>query len=135
MPFKSSAPGSFMLLGEHAVLHGKPALVCALDKRIHITLTPREDQRIQIQSRLLGDYETTLSELKIEKPFQFVLATLKHFQGKVRRGCHIEITSDFSDTKGLGSSAAVTVATLAAMVTWQNIRVLPMDLLNFSGYI
>ena len=50
MPFKASAPGSLMLLGEHAVLHGKPALVGALDKRITVTLTPMRHDRIEIIS-------------------------------------------------------------------------------------
>lgn len=132
MSFKASAPGSLMLLGEYAVLYGKPAIVCAVDKRINVILTPRADQRIMIKSAQLGEYETDLLTLKIEKPFHFVLSALKHFQTKCRRGCDIEIHAEFSDKIGFGSSAAVTVATLAALVTWLELRVTPMDLLRHA---
>ncbi len=135
MQLKASAPGSLMLLGEYAVLYGKQALVCAVDKRITVTLTPRQDERIEIQSALHGHYSTTLSGLKIEKPFQFVLGALKHFQAKLRRGCDIEITSEFSDKVGFGSSAAVTVATFAAIITWQNIRMQPLDFIRHGRQV
>ncbi len=48
----------------------------------------------------------------------------------MRRGCDIEIHSEFSDKVGLGSSAAVTVATLAAIITWLDIRISPIDLVR-----
>lgn len=130
MSFKASAPGSMMLLGEYAVLQGKPSVICAINKRMTVTLTPREDDRIEIDSDLLGKYETTLAELEIEQPFQFVLASLKHFQGKLRHGCHIKIESEFSDKIGLGSSAAVTVATVSTIVNWLNIRMAPLELIR-----
>ncbi len=122
MQLKASAPGSLMLLGEYGVLHGKNAMVCAVNKRITVVLTPRTDNSIAIQSSIHGYYATELSQLKIEKPFQFVLGVLQHYQGKMKTGCDINIVSDFSDKVGLGSSAAVTVATLAALSNWLNIR-------------
>lgn len=115
---KAHAPGSLMLLGEYAVLHGHQALVCAVDKRISVTLTPRSDQRIEITSSLLGHYSTNIAEIKIVKPFHFVLGALQQFQTKLKYGCDIHIESEFSDKVGLGSSAAVTVATLAALSMW-----------------
>lgn len=130
MQLKASAPGSLMLLGEYAVLHGKQAIVCAVNKRITVTLTPRQDERIEIQSALHGHYTTELTKIKIEKPFQFVLGALQQYQPKMKRGCDIEITSEFSDKVGLGSSAAVTVATLAALVTWLNIRISAIELVR-----
>lgn len=130
MPFKVSAPGSLMLLGEYAVLHGKPALVCAVDKRITVTLTPRDDKLIEIQSDLHGAYSTSLTELTIERPFQFVLGALQHYRPRLLRGCDIHIHSAFSDKVGLGSSAAVTVATLAAIVTWLGLKITPHELVR-----
>lgn len=134
MSFKASAPGSLMLLGEYAVLYGKPAVVCAVDKRMIVTLTPRADQRVIIESAL-GTYETDLLSLKIEKPFHFVLATLKHFQTKYKRGCDINVTAEFSDKIGFGSSAAVTVATLATLVSWLEMRMTPIDMLHHARNI
>lgn len=112
--FKASAPGSLMLLGEHAVLHGHAALVCAVDKRITVQLTPRKDTQINIHSAL-GCYQTDITHLEIVSPFKFILATLKKFQKQLKQGCSIIIESEFSDQVGLASSAAVTVATLSAL--------------------
>ena len=126
----SSAPGSFMLLGEYGVLHGMPAIVCAVDKRINVTLKPRLDTRINIHSDALGDYQTDLNELIVEAPYQFVLAAIQQYKPKMHRGCDITIESEFSHTVGLGSSAAVTVATIAALVTWLEIRTTPFDLMR-----
>lgn len=135
MSFRASAPGSLMLLGEYAVLYNKPAVVCAVDKRISVTLTPRSDQSIKIKSAALGEYEADLNNLKIEKPFQFVLAVLKYFQTKLRQGCDIQIAAEFSDQIGFGSSAAVTVATMAALISWLEMRTVPLDMLRHARHI
>lgn len=132
MPYRASAPGSLMLLGEYAVLYGKHAVVCAIDKRITVTLTPRIDNVIEIDSETLGRYSTTIKELKIEKPFHFVLGALKQNQGRFKTGCNIDIHSEFSDQVGLGSSAAVTVATMAALFTWLGVKTTPIDLIRHS---
>ncbi len=118
MLFKASAPGSLMLLGEYAVLHGKHALVCAVDKRMIVSLQPRIDQVINIKSARLGDFTTEISALTITAPFLFVLATLKKYQKHLKYGCDITISSEFSHKVGLGSSAAVTVALIAALSKW-----------------
>jgi mevalonate kinase len=138
MQFKASAPGSLMLLGEYAVLYGKHALVCAIDKRVTVTLTPLESDQVEIHSSLYGHYKTALHELSTDivnvdpaaKPFRFVLTTIKQFQVKIKQGFSLEITTDFSDQVGLGSSAAVTVATMAVLFTWLGIRVQPLDMLR-----
>jgi len=130
MQFKASAPGSMMLLGEYAVLHGKHALVCAVDKRITVTLTPRMDERVEIHSSLHGQHVTDINQLIAQKPFHFVIGALKQYQGRLKQGCDIQIESEFSDKIGFGSSAAVTVATLAALITWLNIKIQPLDLLR-----
>jgi mevalonate kinase len=131
MQLKASAPGSLMLLGEHAVLHGKPALVCAVDKRLSVTLTPRDDKQLQITSAL-GHYSSSLNDLVITKPFQFVLAAVKYFQDQLQYGCDITIESEFSDQLGLGSSAAVTVATLSAFSNWLDIRLTDLELIRLG---
>jgi mevalonate kinase len=130
MQLKASAPGSLMLLGEFAVLQGKQALVCAVDKRLSVTLTPRTDTRIEITSSALGHLSIDLSQLEIVKPFQFVLAALQTFQHQLQQGCDIQIESEFSDKIGFGSSAAVTVATLAALMHWLNIPYSSLELVS-----
>lgn len=106
-----------MLLGEYAVLHGELALVAAVNKRMTVTLVPRDDSCIKIVSAL-GTYQTSLSELESVPPFRFVLAVLKKYQKHLKKGFDLSIESEFSDQMGLGSSAAVTVATQSALLTW-----------------
>lgn len=116
--FSASAPGSIMLLGEHAVLHGYPAVVGAIDRRIFTKLEPRKDNLIIIDSSILGRHETNINTLSIVKPFQFILKTLLDYKSFFPSGFDLYITSEFSDKLGLGSSAAVTVSTIAVLEQW-----------------
>ena len=112
---KASAPGSLMLMGEHAVLRGQPAIVCAISKRMKIKLTPRDDGEIVLHSAL-GEHETTLKELAPSDSFRFVLGAIRANREGLEQGFELDIKSEMSHQMGLGSSAAVTVATLAALV-------------------
>ncbi|MCC2666870.1 MAG: galK, partial [Gammaproteobacteria bacterium] len=129
MLIKASAPGSLMLLGEYAVLQGGHALVCAVEKRIDVSLKPRMDNRIELMSGL-GHLTVTLSQLKIIPPFQFVLAILKKYRKWIKQGCNITIQSEWSDQIGLASSAAVTVAVLAALKKWLELSYSPLQLIR-----
>ena len=111
---KASAPGSLMLMGEHAVLRGQPAIVCAISKRLKVALTPREDQAVRLHS-VLGEHETTLEELAPNDSFRFVLAAIRACRPGLGQGFDLKIRSEMSHQMGLGSSAAVTVAVLAAL--------------------
>jgi mevalonate kinase len=117
MLLKASAPGNLMLLGEYAVLHGKQALACAIDKRITVTLAPRADKKIHLRSAL-GEHITNVTTLTVTPPFQFVLAVLKNFATELPSGCDVEIHSEFSSQMGFGSSAAVAAATFSAVSCW-----------------
>ena len=50
---KVSAPGKVHLLGEHAVVYGKPSLIVAVNKRCNITITPQKNNVIKIISNNL----------------------------------------------------------------------------------
>ncbi len=124
--YKAEAPGSLMLLGEYAVLHDYPAVVCAIDKRISVIIEPTDSDEIEIVSSL-GSHKTTLQTIEVVKPFTFVLATLKLFQKRMPSGCKISITSEFSHEVGFASSASVTVATLAALTAWLDLHYSPLE--------
>lgn len=109
----ASAPGSLMLLGEHAVLHGRRALVTSVNQRLTVTLTPRADQQLEIRSAL-GRHVTSLEQPETHPKFRFILAAAAALP-VVSSGLTIEVRSEFSDQIGFGSSAAVTVATVAAL--------------------
>lgn len=110
----TSAPGSVMLMGEHAVLFGHRALVLAVDKRMHITLTPRCDCQVIIHSAL-GSGQGTLEQLPDVPALDFVLQCIRSQQACLPGGFELQIRAEFSHTVGLGSSAAVCVALLHAL--------------------
>lgn len=115
-----SAPGSLMLLGEHAILNGTHALVCAIAKRITVKLIPNSNTQciITIQDSKLGMYTAKLNELTIAKPYQFVISAILTFKQYIKVGFALEISSEVDNAIGCGSSAAVTVATIAVLAEW-----------------
>lgn len=114
---KVSAPGSIMLMGEHAVLFGHRALACAVDKYIHVELTPRSDRLFIIDSAL-AQYQATLDNPGDDARLSFVLASVRRFGAQLPGGFELRIRSEFSHTVGLGSSAAVTAAAIAALLAY-----------------
>jgi mevalonate kinase len=112
---QTSAPGSLMLLGEHAVLHGRQALVGAINQRISVDLFQTSERQLRIFSSL-GNYEAPLDELVDHPSFRFVLQAVQQHAEQLESGIDLKITSDFSADIGFGSSAAVTVATHGAIL-------------------
>lgn len=114
---KARAPGSLVLFGEHAVLHGQHAIVAAIDRFIDVEMNSRNDQTVNIHSSL-GDFCGNLNTLSIAAPFEFVIACIKQISKQHQLpGLDIYIRSDMRSDVGFGSSAAVTIATLEAL--WQ----------------
>lgn len=103
-----------MLLGEHAVLHGRRALACAVSCRIRARLTVTDSGRLVIRSAL-GEHDGPIDRLRPRGPLRFVLAAVQETHDPADGGLEIEIESEFSPTVGLGSSAAVTVAVVAGL--------------------
>ncbi len=122
--YSTSAPGSLFLLGEHAVLQDKCALVVAINKRMRATLRPREDNQIMIHS-VLGSLEMEVAEVGevVDPNFSFVLAVIQFFQKKLKGGFELSIQTDFSHQIGFGSSAAVAVCVFAVLDRWLEQRV------------
>lgn len=117
-----SAPGSVMLMGEHSVVKGYKAIACALDKRIEVCLIPRCDRVVNIDSEV-GKYHGHLDELVVNKELSFVLTAIVLEKDQLEYGFDLVIRAQFAHTLGLGSSAAVTVATIKALALYseQNI--------------
>ncbi len=104
-----------MLFGEHAVLYGKQALACAVNKRITVALAPRPDDTIAIHSAV-GSHITSRHHIEPAAHLRFVIAALQ--SRTLPTGFDLSIESEFSHLFGLGSSAAVSVATMAVLSLW-----------------
>ena len=113
-PLMVSAPGSLMLLGEHAVLHGHPCLVAAIDRRVRVSISPRNDGMVTIASAL-GDYEGDRDDLPDHSSFRFAIGALRHLPDALPGGMDALIEADMPPTIGFGTSAAVTAAMVAAL--------------------
>jgi len=124
-----AAPGSIMLMGEHAVLRGAKALACAVDKYMHLTLLPRHDRQVIIHSAL-AEYRANLDHLTDEPALSFVLTALRQWQPKLPAGFELSIESEFSHTLGLGSSAAVVAALTCALDRYAATGLTPAQLFD-----
>lgn len=124
----ATAPGSLMFMGEHGVLHGKRALVCAVDQYMRVTLEPRRDRIVRIVSAL-GEDQAELGAIEIRAPFRFIWSAVREGDEELSTGFDLIVESEFSSMIGLGSSAAVTVATLAVLDAWRG-RALDREMLH-----
>lgn len=118
---KVSAPGKLMLFGDHAVVHGRPCIVTAVNHRMSVEIDKRKDNKITVNAPELKieDYSISFEDLNKEHPkeVRFVLTAIKNFFEKynVKSGLNIKTKSEFSSKFGFGSSSAVTVCTLKAL--------------------
>ena len=113
MTSKASAPGKIILFGEHFVVHGVKAILCAINKRAIVISKKNETQNIFIKSSL-GENTIPISESldNIEstfKPFFFIAKKIIN-ENNFSNGVDIEIQSEIPIGAGLGSSSACCVA-------------------------
>ena len=114
----ASAPGKIILFGEHFVVHGTPAILAAIDKRVTVTSSFTENKTIKVNSEL-GTLEVPMSssheEVKSEfRPFIYLANKMINSHQDVN-GLEITINSDIPIGVGLGSSSACCVAATASI--------------------
>ncbi len=114
----ASAPGSIFLTGEHAVIYGHRAIVVAIDQRITVRLTPRSDREVHVRSTIAEPVVTDLDALDMPDAFRFVRSVIAEVRGALPAGFDFSVASQIDPTLGLGSSAAVTIASLGALTRY-----------------
>jgi mevalonate kinase len=97
-----SAPGKMILFGEHAVVFGKPALAIAIDRRI--TSTMRDSEEYYVNGHPMK-----------RRHHAYISAALD--QAWNGPPVAIDTTSQIPSGSGLGSSAAVSVSCVAALLS------------------
>ncbi len=102
MKITVSVPGKIYLMGEHAVVYGRPALLSAINLRLSVSVEPAKS--LKIISTESSDYvrhaaEFVSKEYDLQKPLNV----------------KITVTSDIPAGYHLGSSAAVAVAVVGAL--------------------
>jgi len=102
-----SAPGKVIISGEHSVVYGRHAIVTAVSLRCYVTAEESREIRIRSQLGETGiDYEV----------HPYISSAIDIFKERFDlKNVEITVESEIPIASGLGSSAAVTVATLKAL--------------------
>jgi len=115
---KASAPGKVILFGEHFVVYGVKAILCAINKRVTVTAEKIDEEKISIKSNigdLILEPNKPISEIDSPlKPFYYLANKMLQKQNQAT-GIEIIVESDIPIGVGLGSSSACCVAGAAAI--------------------
>jgi len=137
----ASAPGKIILTGEHFVVYGEPALVVAIDRRVTIKASERRDEALRVVSDrgIVGVFEG--NSFKIEsggrdsksflEPVRIAAVAVMDRVG-IRRGLDVEVQSTIPVGAGLGSSSAVSVATVASVGRVLGVELSQRDIADLS---
>lgn len=141
-----SAPGKLFLLGEYAVLHGAPALLAAVDRRAHVTLTP--STAWSLTARELGiDGLILHDDAALPATLAAAVRQQLNLFNEVRKAvdalspatvpCDISIDSaaffQNGHKLGFGSSAAVAVALTAALAAGRGVELAPPSIFALAA--
>ena len=149
---QASAPGKLYIAGEYAVVDGSAAIVAAVNRYVTVKVDDENLPALAPESRkyygvIVSEKEnykpifwTRASDGSIEIPddekYAYVFAAMRvidSYAGECsapnmdRKSYNLHISSELDDAKsgrkyGLGSSAAITVATVRALCKWYGLK-------------
>ena len=120
MKITYSSPGKVIFSGEHAVVYGKPALVSAIDLRLTFSLF--RDKTNTKDKTILFIADKVKAYLKNKN--------IPHENHKF----DYKITSTIPIGRGLGSSAALSTASVAAFLKFYSGKEFAKEVINNIGY-
>lgn len=100
--YSASAPGKVILFGEHSVVYGEPAVAVAISLRTEVSVREAGDTH-RVNGHVLRDYHHAYIKDSIERLW---------------KGGPLDVRTDsqLPSASGLGSSAALSVATTGALL-------------------
>ncbi|MDA7959736.1 MAG: mevalonate kinase [Nitrosopumilus sp.] len=113
MRSSASAPGKAVLLGEHFVMHGSGAVLCAINRRVTVTAEEAGGGMIRISSGV-GSLEAPAGGDPRDVGPE--LRPLYHIALAAGTGVDITVDSEVPPGAGLGSSSACCVACAGAVL-------------------
>lgn len=119
-----SAPAKVILSGEHAVVYGKPAIVSSIDIRLKFSLTnsarPSQNGTVPKEIALISE--------KVKEYLR------KHHINFPDNEFKVSIDSNIPIGRGLGSSAALSVAAVAAFLEFYTGKEFEKERINNLAY-
>jgi mevalonate kinase len=162
--FLVSAPGKLHLLGEHVVVHNKPAIIAAVDKRCFVEISLRKDQKIRIvpknyKQEIIVNFSEIVSKFKkaeknwkkynenndiellksiaknpLDYPSLIIGQFINYFKLQSTSGFDLKIDSQIPVGAGMGSSAALSVSIIAALCLFTN-KSFDKEVINKIAYL
>lgn len=107
-PAIASAPGKLILMGEHAVVHGEPAIAVAVGLRTRVSVAAAPEGRGHlVNGRPMNPHHHA-----------FLIEAIERY-APAEAALSFDTVSRVPSAAGLGSSAALTTATVAALLASQ----------------
>ncbi len=112
MQITVSTPGKIILIGEHTVVYGFPAILTAINRRLYVTIrstrkTDSQVDNIKIINANVKDNHLVRKSIDIFR---------ENFKIDKLSPLEMEISTDIPPNRGLGSSASLSSAVIGALM-------------------